>query len=73
MLFSFKLSHQNKDVLQAALMEVFHHLWEVPESPGVKSEHPALSCIVQIIPLHILVMKREIISIGLQYCALLVN
>lgn len=52
------MSHQDKDVLHAPLMELLHHLWEVPESPGVKSEHPALICIVQIIPLHILVMTK---------------
>lgn len=52
------MSHQDKDVLHACLMELLHQNWEVPESPGVKGEYPALICIVQIIPLHILVMKN---------------
>lgn len=52
------MSHQNEDVLHASLVELFHHLWEVPKSPGVKSENPALICIIQIIPLHILMLKK---------------
>lgn len=52
------MSHQDQDVLHASLMELLHHLWEVPKSPRVKGEYPALSCIVQVIPLHILVVKK---------------
>lgn len=53
-----KTSHQNKDVLHASLMEFLHHLWKVPESPGVKGENSALICIIQIIPLHILMVRK---------------
>lgn len=44
---------QNQDVLHSSFMEVLHHLWEVPKSPGVKGEHPVLIGIVEIIPLYI--------------------
>lgn len=53
------MSHQNKDVLHASRVEFLHHLWEVCESPGVKGEYPALVCIVQIIPLHILAKQNK--------------
>lgn len=52
------MSHQNEDVLHSSFMELLHHLWEVPESPGVKGEDPALICIVQVIPLHILMVTK---------------
>lgn len=62
-LFKLKMSHQNEDVLQASHVELLHHLWEVSETPGVKGEYPALVCIIQIIPLHILVVQKcKIIS-----------
>lgn len=54
---NLNMSHQNKDVLHAPLMELLHHLWEVPKSPRVKSENPAFICIIQIVPLHILMLK----------------
>lgn len=53
------MSHQDEDVLHASRVELLHHLWEVSESPGVKGEYPALVCIVQIIPLHILVVQKK--------------
>lgn len=52
------MSDQNEDVLHAALMELLHHLWKVPEPPGVKGEDPALICVVKVIPLHILMLTR---------------
>lgn len=52
------MSHQNKDVLHALLMELLNHLWEVPKSRRVKGEYPAFICVVQVIPLHILVVKE---------------
>lgn len=55
-----KMPHQDKDVLHASLMKLLHHLWEVPKSLGVKGEHPALICIVQVIPLHILTEEIKI-------------
>lgn len=51
------MSHQNQDVLQASLMELFHHLREVTKSLGVKGENPALVCIIQVVPLYILIKK----------------
>lgn len=54
-----EVPHQNKDILHAPLMELFHHLWEVSKSPWVISENPALICIIQIIPLHVLMLKDE--------------
>lgn len=53
------MPYQDEDVLQASLLELLHHLWEVPKSQRVKCEDPALVCIVQIIPLYILEMERE--------------
>lgn len=52
------MSHQDEDVFHASLMKLIHHLCEVPKSPGIKGEYPALIRIVQIIPLHILVVKK---------------
>lgn len=56
-LLNTKMSHQNKDVLHASLVKLLHHFWQIPESPGVKGEYPSLVCIIQVIPLYILLVK----------------
>lgn len=51
------MSHQNKDVLHASLVKLLYHFWQIPESPGVKGEYPSLVCVIQVIPLYILLVK----------------
>lgn len=51
------MTYKDEDVLHASRMELVNHLWEISESPGVKGEYPAFLCIVQIIPLHVLIVQ----------------
>lgn len=51
------MTYKDEDVLHASRVELVNHLWEISESPGVKGEYPAFLCIVQIIPLHVLIVQ----------------